>query len=282
MRAATTLFALLMLTAVPDAQSLDQVLAQLRAYLTTYEHELGALVADEDYVQQVFVGGRGLGVRVPEVRRLESTVSFLRLPGGAEWLGLREVTRVNRKRVDDSNRLITLLSSKDESARAQAARIAQSSAAHNLGSHRTINMPVLPLELLHPRNHRRMRFAVGADDQVRGTLTTRLSFVETGVPTLIVGADGRSVITRGEAWVERNTGAVWRATVFYRDYADRNQSDTPQGEIRVEFARNEALAVIVPSEMRETFPVVAGRGDGHAKYSNYRRFTTSARIVPQP
>lgn len=46
-----------------------------------------------------------------------------------------------------------------------------------------------------------------------------------------------------------------------------------------------ALAfAMVPSEMREDFGVanVPSGGTGVAKYSNYRRFQTSARIVPPP
>ena len=38
--------------------------------------------------------------------------------------------------------------------------------------------------------------------------------------------------------------------------------------------------MMVPKEMIEAFFVAGGRGEGRAKYSNYRRFTTSARIVP--
>jgi hypothetical protein len=33
--------------------------------------------------------------------------------------------------------------------------------------------------------------------------------------------------------------------------------------------------------MREEFYTTTGRGDGHATYRNFRRFGTSARIVPQ-
>jgi hypothetical protein len=51
---------------------------------------------------------------------------------------------------------------------------------------------------------------------------------------------------------------------------------------RVEFAEHKNLGLLVPTEMRETFPVVQpAKGTGVAKYSNFRRFQTSARIVPQ-
>ena len=39
---------------------------------------------------------------------------------------------------------------------------------------------------------------------------------------------------------------------------------------------------MVPRTMTEVFSVPRGRGEGRATYSNFRRFGTSARIVPQP
>jgi hypothetical protein len=47
---------------------------------------------------------------------------------------------------------------------------------------------------------------------------------------------------------------------------------------------NDTLQILVPVEMREEFPSMGGlnsRGDGVALYSNFRRFGTGARIVPQ-
>ena len=38
---------------------------------------------------------------------------------------------------------------------------------------------------------------------------------------------------------------------------------------------------MVPLEMREGFFTRTGSGDGRATYRNFRRFGTSARIVPQ-
>lgn len=52
--------------------------------------------------------------------------------------------------------------------------------------------------------------------------------------------------------------------------------------IRVEFERSAKLNLLVPIEMAETFFVEGGEpGTSSARYSNYRRFDTAARIVPQ-
>jgi hypothetical protein len=52
--------------------------------------------------------------------------------------------------------------------------------------------------------------------------------------------------------------------------------------ISVEFQRNQPLGLLVPVTMREDFFAgINRRAWGEAKYTNYRRFQTSARIVPQ-
>lgn len=38
---------------------------------------------------------------------------------------------------------------------------------------------------------------------------------------------------------------------------------------------------MVPTIMTEVFSVLVGRGEGRASYTTFRRFGTSARIVPQ-
>jgi hypothetical protein len=50
--------------------------------------------------------------------------------------------------------------------------------------------------------------------------------------------------------------------------------------LRVDYMPHRELGMMVPEEMRETFWVPGGRGEGHARYSNFRQFATSARIVP--
>jgi hypothetical protein len=44
---------------------------------------------------------------------------------------------------------------------------------------------------------------------------------------------------------------------------------------------HQELGLMVPKHMYEEFFVIGGRGTGAATYSNYRRFTTAARLVPQ-
>ena len=271
-------------SAQPGGPPLDTLLERMGAYLRAYEPDLSALIADETFEQRTTSASAPSGVALPQSykRRLQSTVSFLRLPGGEAWLGLREVRSVDGKAVPHANALQALLTAPTADARAQAVNLAVASSQHNLGHPRTINMPALPLDILHPENRDRLTFRINGHETIRGVRTTRLDFDETTPPSLIHGNDGRPVIVRGRAWVEHDTGAVWRAHIFYRDFfpAVRVRS-AAEAEVRVEFARDAALALLVPIEMKEVFAVRLGHGEGHARYSNFRRFSTSARIVPQ-
>jgi hypothetical protein len=262
--------------------SLDAVLERLGSYLTTYEDELSTVVADETYEQRANIPRGMAHSSFVRRRTLESTVSFMRLPGGDAWLGVREVRSIDKKPIAGGDALMALLASPASDTRKRAAELAQASAEHNLGGRRTINMPTLPLELLHPRHRHRMTFQVSGRDAVRGTKAVRIEFLERGTPTLIQGEEGRSVISRGNAWVDPESGALWRAEVYYRDHLPGLIWRAPEAQIRVEFAPNAALGMLVPTEMREVFAVESGLGQGRARYSNYRRFGTSARIIPQP
>jgi hypothetical protein len=283
--------------AVPDV-----LLQRLAAYLEQYEKVISEVVADEMYEQRTTrVGPRkalerdatGIpidpGIQPSAVetvhRRLQSTVSFMRLPGGAAWLGTREVRSVDKRPLGTSEALVRILTGTMNNPRAQAEALVITSAQHNLGNPRTVNMPMLPLELLDGRHRPRMAFRVTGRDSIQGIQTTRIEFSEKGPPTIIRGeSDAHWLIARGVAWVNQTSGAVHRARVFYRDYvATPGAAHAPaaEAEVSVDFGWNGALGMLVPARMREVFFASSGRGEGEAKYSNYRRFATSARLIPQ-
>jgi hypothetical protein len=203
---------------------------------------------------------------------------------GAAWLGLREVRRIDDRGVTHGETLQSLLATPSTTPRRRAAELAAASSQHNLGYARTVNMPTLVLEFLHPRNRGRFVFRSVGRETVRGAQTTRIEFEEKGVPTIIRGKDdGGWAMARGVVWVATDTGAVWRAHLFYRHFLEAlPEYRAPEAAIEVDFVRNAGLGLLVPHEMREIFGAPMGHGEGLAKYSNYRRFTTSARIVPQP
>ena len=162
----------------------------------------------------------------------------------------------------------------------QARLLLADSAAQNLGAPRTINLPNLPLELLHPRHRHRFQQEIYDQEKVRGTQTVLLRLTEISTPTIIQQADAGDMKTVVWAWVEPSSGALLRAQVSTKDI--RIGVPSFDARIRVEFARNAKLDLLVPIEMTESFFVEHGEpGTSSARYSNYRRFDTAARIVPQ-
>jgi hypothetical protein len=269
---------------------LDVLLDRLATYLESYEAQLGVLVADEEYVQQELRGSPsgivpGAMGRVPTIRRhrvTHSEVMFLRLPGHAEWFGVRDTKKVDGKEVTGASiTLGELLKHSDADLLDRAAAIVEASSQHNLGGRRTINMPTVPLEALSVRNHPRYVFKVGGRSRVSGVQVRRLDFHEFDEPTVVQAADGGSLWSRGSAWRDPAHGALWRAELIVGPDRPGNYRRTAlESSIRVEFTRDAALHVLVPKELRETFWIRGGRGEGRGKYTNYRKFNTAARIIP--
>lgn len=267
-------------TQAPDA---DAIRDRLDKYLLDYEPKLSTVVADERMTQRDGLGRNGNpDTATPRKdREIISEVAFIGLPGDVGWLGFRRVVKVNGKALNDAGPPLALVLSdgaKDDYD--QARLLLGQSAEHNLGFPRTTNLPNLPLEFLHPRNRHRLIHRIDGTEKIRGTPTARMVFEERSTPTIIRRPDGGEMRSLVTAWVEPNTGRLLRAQVKTRDA--RIGVLPYDNVIWVDFRQDEGLGMLVPYEMKEDF--FAGRfreGTGTARYTNYRRFTTAARIVPQ-
>lgn len=293
-------FAIGLATQPSGVDVVNSVLEQLDAYLQSYEDELGSLIADETFRQEIpaprvgssppqpqrieenetFRGTPSVTGNGARQRRLESEVAFVRLPGGAEWYGFRRTKLVDGQPVGDLHQSLAsllLISSTDTLAQAQL--LVVQSSEHNLGLPRTINMPTLPLELLSGRYRHRFEVKFAGKEKLRGRSVNLIDLIELG-PVPIIYNGGYPLQSRLRAWVDAGTGALWRAEVVMRREIDGRRPT----KLRVEFALEPKLQVIVPVELREEFGVanMVNLGTGVAKYSNFRRFQTSARIVPPP
>lgn len=278
------LLAALGVLAALQSPSADEVAIRLHRYLLAYEPKLSELIADESMRQQTAPARTAISdgpAARREQRDLTSEVAFIGLPANAGWLGFRRVMRVGRDTVGDGTGSLTeVLASGEKTDYAKAKELLADSARFNLGAPRTTNLPNLPLELLHPRHAKRFSVRIAGEERIRGERTTRLVFVEIFSPTIIKhndGADMRSIVT---AWVEPATGRLHRADVRSRD--PRENAWPFDAVVSVDFEAHSGFGLLVPTKMREEF--FAGhdrRAWGEASYRNYRRFQTSARIVPQ-
>jgi hypothetical protein len=283
MRLTLTFVVALSVAVGAQAPTLDTLLERMSSYLREYELQLSSVVAEERFDQRVvytraYTGG--LPKTETERRRLESEIGFLRLPGGVDWLGFRDVRKINGGAVKRGARSVADVLASGADLMSQAKVVADASAEHNLGVPRTTNVPTAALDVIHPSRHRAHRFELRGEETVRRARTAVIGFVEAGRPTLVRDPGGQDLVSRGRVWVDVTSGAIWRIEWIYQA---EGATGTPSS-LRVEFARDDALDMMVPVEMREVFSSFGGldaRGDGVALYRNFKRFGTSARIVPQ-
>ena len=278
---AAAIVAALVTTQLPNA---DEVRDRLDNYLLEYEPQLSTLVADERMTQRD--GASKLANRQTaeptKDREIISEVAFVALPGNVAWLGFRRVLTVNTKNVAGSGPALgSVLSDGASDSYSKARMLLNEGAKHNLGGARTTNLPNLPLEFLHPRNRSRLRHRLDGMEKIRGINTARMVFEEHKSPTLIQRPEGGDMQSLISAWIEPDTGRLLRSQVKTRD---ARIGVLPFDQvIWVDFRPDAKLGLLVPYEMKEEF--FAGRfreGTGTAKYSNYRQFRTTARIVPPP
>ena len=259
--------------AAQEPLDLDVLLDRLATYLQSYEPQLSELVADEHYVQAEYRRG------VSRTRTTEAEVVFLRVPGESEWYGVRDVKKVDRKLVPGTGvTLSDLFKNPGEDTIPKMAAMVTASAKYNLGERRAINLPTAPIEALSTLNHPRYIFKIAGKARVAGVQTVRITFEEFDEPTLVQSSDGSTLWSRGAAWIQPESGALWRAELIIGPSAPgvRRRPDL-EARIRVEFTQDAHLNLIVPKQMDESFWIRGGSGSGAGKYSNYRRLGTFTR-----
>ena len=219
--------------------SLSALLERATAYVDGYANRAVSTVAEEHYVQAIFDtpqfdrtkalewrpgDPRGRGPGVSERRQIGADLLMVKTDNG--WFtNYRDVSTVDGKPVKDRNdRALALFTSGGGApAPATLARVAQEGARHNLGSlRRTINVPTLPLFVLHPRHVGRFAFEPAGTETIDGTPTTIVRFTEKRGPTFIQTPRHDDVFTNGRLWIaadgrvlqtalrvdERDTGVV--------------------------------------------------------------------------
>jgi len=208
-----------------------------------------------------------------------------------QWAGYRDVAEVDGRLVRDrQERVEGLFLSRAADRHDQLLRVANESARYNLGSFkRNLNVPTIPLFLLHPRNHARFEFRLGKPETVAGTNTAVVEYRERMRPTLTATSRGRDVFIKGRLWLEPFSGRVVQTEVRF-ELPEMSSSRT---SIVTRYRLEQGTPV--PDYMWEWYgsgvsgwvyePVashVEVVTECLARYSNYRRFQvdTSEQVKP--
>jgi hypothetical protein len=253
----------------------ESVVDAAARYVASYERELTSIVADEVYTQEIRrqvppIPG------APQRRQAKSEIFFMFMPMERAWMAIRDVLEIDNFSVADGPRVrdaLVTLHPVDVGARMRSAN-----ASLNIGRIvRNFNEPTLALLVLDPVHKDRFRFDTGKPRRVGSETRIVVEFEERERPTLIRNMKGQPVFISGELEVEPETGRIWRSLV-------RASIGPVRLELTTEYARDDRLGLILPRTFHERYE----EGDLNtrdyelivceARYSNYRRFETSARI----
>jgi hypothetical protein len=232
-----------------DEPSLDQILKRAGAYVVQFEKDFSFVVSDEAYEQERVVGtstvaGEREG-RETTSRRLRSEMPPESAPG----------------------RTARLRSLRDVGARFNIGRV-----------YRNFNDPSLVLQFLDPAYQGRFAFRSLGPERVNGLDTWKISFDEKVRPTVVRDEKGEDLSATGTIWIGRSDGAVARTSVSLR------HRRSARADLVVDYAHNSKLGMWVPVRMTERYAYLLGPTDERitctAIYSNFRRFETSARVLP--
>jgi hypothetical protein len=292
-----------------QAPTLDELLAAAGRYVQGFERDFATVVSDETYEQRDVLT-RTIGTRArttTTTRTIRSETLFLWLPVEHEWLTVRNVRRVDRQNVPDSeSRLERIFAEQGSDGVSRFKRLRDESARFNLGGiRRNVSDLAVPLRVVDPRNQPRFTFSILGRALVAGIPTWQLAFVEVAATPTMITVDGHDAPSSGVIWA-MSSGIILRTQLKLSD---------PLSHVAVvmtvTYARDKKLAGWVPVRMDERYAQnmqgAPGDEDAPARaaddatlptrrslagapfteqitcvatYSNFRRFETSARIIP--
>jgi len=192
-------------------------------------------------------------------------VLLVRAPAGDRWIQFRDVFEVDGKAVRDRDERLTKLFLQPSADRLrQEEDIAAASARYNIGAvNRTVNLPVLALDVLEPRNRAWFTFHLAK----RSGTTVELAYQEEDRGrTMIHTNDNQPMRSHGHFTIEEATGKVLQSTLA-------TETDRLRAQIDVTYGADPAVDLLVPREMRERYTLKDGATvEGRATYARLRRY----------
>jgi hypothetical protein len=265
--------------AADNPPDLARLLLRSGSYVRAFQRSFAEVLSTERYQQTV----RRTGVRTPRMRQIESEMFFAAIGPGEASMTIRNVTRVDGRRVPDSHdRVMRVLSSRQADRTESLRALAIEGARFNIGNvRRTFNDPTLALMFFAPAMQSRFQFVTDGSERIDSVLTYRVRFSETVRPSII--RDDRDDLDAAVSGVAHLTedGRIVRTELTV------TIGTITSARIRVRYHRDDNVEMLVPVSMDEDYRNDDGPGKGvsliscTATYSDYQRFQTSIRILPR-
>jgi hypothetical protein len=283
---------------VADPVTLQEILVRAAQYVRQLEHDFTTVISDESYEQHV----QRMTAQVPATptdRRMSSEMLFMWLADERTFLSVRNVLVVDGRTIPDSHdRIEHVLAGPRDGQTSRLRQLLDEGARFNLGPViRNVAEPTLALEFLDPDYQPRFAFSMTGRDRIANGDVVKLEFTERQHPTVITD-NGHDVLTKGTIWLHSADGGVVRTVLQATIPSPTNLMVSVAASITVTYNFNEKLKLSVPSRMDEHYVLShdiwtpstgiwapSPRYESTncvARYSNYRRFETAARILPRP
>jgi hypothetical protein len=241
-------------------------------YLAGYVKALSSVVSEERFEQFLVRRGDGATAEVTVSRTLLSDYLLVAVNDTGEWIAFRDVYQVDGVAVRDRNdRLLDLFVKAPPDAYRQALRIRDESSRYNIGSMRDINVPTFALQILTGEWRSRFSFKLRGRERLDATDAVIVEFVETASPTLVVGAQGENIPSRGRFWIDPADGRILRSLLTTRPLGNVNT-------LEVRFRHEPTLDLLIPAEMIERRKGGGETLEGRATYSSFRRFKVDTSV----
>jgi hypothetical protein len=257
----------------PAPSDVVTVVQRASAWLADYVKALSSVVSEERY-EQILSRNRSLkGFEPVANRTLLSDFLLVQVSGSSSWLPFRDVYSVDGRPVRDrSDRLLKLFVESPGDAFGQAVRIREESSRYNIGGGlRDTNVPTFALQFLSAKLRGRFTFKAVGHELIGDVDTVVVEYQETTSPTIVLGRVDEDVPAKGRFWVDPGDGRVLRTRLETRPNGGTNVID-------VDYRHDQRLGVLVPHEMIEHRFAGAEVLEGHATYSNFRRFRVDTSI----
>jgi len=272
-------------TAAPAAApevTLATVLERAGAYVGLVERGVSGIVAEERYRQRWSVLPRGMQTDEQRQRELVSDLLIVRIETAGLLAQFRDVFDVDGAPVRDRDeRLMKLFLQPTGSTANQLDAILTESARYNIGNiERNVNMPLLAVFFLDPRNQGRFRFFRTKDRNPAlapaaafglPADTWIVRFQEREKQTVLHNTQTNADLpTHGRFWIEPATGRVLMTELVAEDRSLRATID-------VTFRSEPIEGMLLPLRMQERYEGRRSKSliEGSATYDKFRHFTVN-------